>query len=119
MDRAERSDIGEQEVTEEGLQVAGREDLRGRPVLEDGPGDRQLPGKAALVRGEEEHAPSEEWPGVADPVPGHLRKQSDRSELRGTYWQQSVRGPRRGGDTRHPAVMLTSQNWARRPEKVQ
>ena len=63
-----------QEVVEEALQVAGLECIRGRPVPEDGPGDRQLPGQAARVtqlqRG---HGPGEEWPRVADTVPGHLQ----------------------------------------------
>ena len=62
------------EVVEEALKVAGLECLRGRPVPEDGPGDRQLPGQAARVtqlqRG---HGAGEKWPRVADTVPGHLR----------------------------------------------
>ena len=39
-----------QEVMKEALQVTGLECLRGRPVPEDGPGDRQLPGETAEVR---------------------------------------------------------------------
>ena len=63
-----------QEVAEEGLQVAGLECLRGRPVPEDSPGDRQLPGEAAQLRQlQEGDAPSEEWPRVSDTVSGDLR----------------------------------------------
>ena len=76
MNRAEGGDLGMQEVVEEALQVAGLECLRGRPVSENGSSDRQLPGQAARVtqlqRG---HRPGEEWPRVADTVPGHLRGQ--------------------------------------------
>ena len=59
---------------------------------EDGPGDRQLPGQAAEVRQlQESQAPGEEWPRVADTVPGHLEvrvSRGQRSEV--TYREQRV-----------------------------
>ena len=80
VDGADGGDLGVQEVVEEGVQVTGLECLRGRPVTEDGPADRQLPGEAAQLRQiQRGHKPGEEWPRVANTVHGHLRDTSERS----------------------------------------
>ena len=72
-----------QEIMKEALQETGLEGLRGRPVPEDGAGDRQLPGEAPVVRKlQESQAPGEEWPRVADTVPGHLEVRVSRVRVR-------------------------------------
>ena len=106
MDGAQGGDLRMQEIMKEALQETGLEGLRGRPVPEDGAGDRQLPGEAPVVRKlQESQAPGEEWPRVADTVPGHLEVRVSR--VRG---QRQLTGSRVSrGQTE--AEMLGTRVW--------